>query len=138
MRNFFQLPRDGRVDFRMPVAVQVGPNGGIGIEKLAAFHVAQHRARAAGDDHRFAPEPVAHLRERMPDKLLIELSECVHEGFGKSPGAPASRGRVADPFKNCPVGRQCSNARHSVVTSSAEWAAVKVIRSRAVPRATVG
>ena len=43
-----------------------------------AMHVLEHRAMAADDDDRLAPEPVAHLRERMPDGGVIELSEPVH------------------------------------------------------------
>ena len=59
----------------MIVAVQIGPDGGIGVEIFAALNVAQHRALARHDHNRLAPQPVAHLRERMPDELLIEFCE---------------------------------------------------------------
>ena len=76
--RFFQLPLDGRVDFRMLMAVQVGPDGRIGVEIFAATHIAQHRAFAFDNHNRLAPQPVAHLRERMPDETVIKLSEPVH------------------------------------------------------------
>jgi hypothetical protein len=41
------------------------------------MHVFQERAFAAHDDERFALEPIAHLREGMPEVLLIEFSEPV-------------------------------------------------------------
>ena len=78
MRDFFQLPGNGRVDLGMPVAVQVRPDRGVGVEEFAAPHIAQHRAFALDDDQRFAAQPVAHLRERMPDKFLIQFCERVH------------------------------------------------------------
>ena len=121
MRDFLQLPCDGRVDFRMPVTVEICPDGSVGVEKLTAFHVAQHRAFAAGDDNRLALEPVAHLRERMPDEFLVEAGEFVH-----------------DDFKLEISGFKSARAHASSDTSAPECAAVSVTRSRAAPRATVG
>ena len=46
VRDFFQLPLNRRVDLRMIVAVQIGPDGGIGVEIFAALDIAQHRAFA--------------------------------------------------------------------------------------------
>jgi len=82
VRDFVQLPPNCRVDFWMPVAVQIGPNRGVGIKKLAPLHVAQHRALPGHDDQRLAAQPVAHLRKRMPDKFLVELGELVHASKG--------------------------------------------------------
>ena len=53
----------------MIVAVQIGPDGGVGVEIFPAVHIAQHRAFACNDDNRLALQPVAHLRERMPDDV---------------------------------------------------------------------
>jgi len=105
----------------MIVPVQIRPNGGIGVEVFFAVSIPQHRAFALNDYNRLALEPVAHLRERMPDVCVVELHEFVHGDFkfGISDVKPAS-------------------ARVSVATSSAVCAAVSVTRNRAAPRATVG
>ncbi len=78
MRDFFQLPRDRGVDGRVVVAVQVGPDRGVGIEIFPAARVLQDRPVAARDDDRFTFQPVAHLRERMPEVMVVELGESVH------------------------------------------------------------
>ena len=76
-----KLPGDGGVELRVVVAVQVRPNGRIGVEILAAARVPEHGA-AAGDDHnRLAPQPIPHLRKRVPDMGVIETGEPVHCGF---------------------------------------------------------
>src|SRR5215469_16278788 len=62
----------------MIVAVQIGPNGRIGVEIFAAFDVPEDGAFAGDDHNRLALEPVAHLREGMPDKLVVEFSERMH------------------------------------------------------------
>jgi len=61
----------------MIMSVQIGPDGGIGVEIFAALGVAKHCAPAAQDDDRIVPEPVAHLREGMPDVFLIGFRERV-------------------------------------------------------------
>ena len=63
-------------DLGMIVTVEVGPDGRVGVEILFAVDIAQHRALAFDNDDRLALEPVAHLRERMPDELVIELGEA--------------------------------------------------------------
>ena len=65
----------------MVVAVKIGPDGRIGVEIFAAVYVAQHRALAGNDDQRLAPQPVAHLRERMPDVPVIKFGKTVHLNF---------------------------------------------------------
>ena len=62
----------------MVMAMQIGPNGSVGIEVFASVSVLQPRAPSAHDDDRLAPEPIAHLGERMPEMLVIKLSEAVH------------------------------------------------------------
>ena len=93
--------------------VEVGPDGGVGIEILFAVNIAQHRSFTGRDDNRLAFKPVAHLGERMLDVGVVELSELVH--------AP-----------------KVFNARRSSAISDAVCAAVSVTRNRAAPRATVG
>jgi hypothetical protein len=41
----------------------------------------QQRALAADDYDRFAPLPVAHLRERMPDEFAVKRGQFVHGDF---------------------------------------------------------
>ena len=73
--DFFKLPRDRGIDGWMTVAMQIGPNGGIRIQIFPALGIDQGRALPAGNDNRFAPQPIAHLRERMPQILLIQPRE---------------------------------------------------------------
>ena len=79
MSDFCKLSLEGGVYFRMPVAVEIRPDGRVGIEITFAANIAQHGAVATGNDNRLAPLPVAHLRERMPDELAVELGEFVHQ-----------------------------------------------------------
>ncbi len=90
----------------MIVAVQVGPDGRVGIQIFAPANITQHCTLAGRDDNRLVLEPVAHLRERMPDKLAVELGELIH-GF------------------------KIFSAAVSSATSTAECAAVRVTRKRA-------
>ena len=78
VRNFPELPPDRRIDLRMVVAVQVRPDRGICVKIFASANVLQHRALAGRDHHRLAFQPVTHLGEWMPDKLLVEVCELVH------------------------------------------------------------
>ena len=78
MGDALELAAEGGVDFGMPVAVQVGPDGGVGIQVAAAVNIREPGALAGGDDDGFRAEPVAHLRERMPDVAVIKLGEGVH------------------------------------------------------------
>ena len=80
-RRLHGLPAPGRVQLRMIVPVQVGPDGGIGVEVFTAARVAQHGAPAGHDDDRLAPQPVAHLGEGTPDVGVVELGERVHFVF---------------------------------------------------------
>jgi hypothetical protein len=76
--DFSELFSDGGVYFGMVMAVEVGPNGGVGIEIFAAANVAQNRAAPGSDDDGLAFEPVAHLGEGMPDVLMVEPGELMH------------------------------------------------------------
>jgi len=78
VRDFPELPPDGRIELRMMVTVQVRPNRGIRVEIVASPNVAQHRALARDDDHWLALQPVTHLGEGMPDELVIKFGELVH------------------------------------------------------------
>jgi len=60
------------------VAVQIRPNRRIRIEIFTSANVAQNRAVARDNDHRLALQPVAHLREGMPDELMVKFGELVH------------------------------------------------------------
>ena len=78
MGNLLQLPRDGGVDFRVLMAVEIGPDAGVRVEIFAAVCIAEHGALAGRDEDRLALEPVAHLREGMPDVGVVEFRERVH------------------------------------------------------------
>src|ERR1043166_3346296 len=77
MRNFSQLPPQGRVDFFVLMPVQIRPDRRIRIEIFPATRVAQHRALTRANDNRLVPEPVPHLREGGPDKFLVELGDVI-------------------------------------------------------------
>jgi len=126
MGDFAELPFERGIDVGMTMPVQVRPDGGIGIEILAAVGVAQQGDLAFDDDDRLAFEPVLHLRERMPYVLLVKFGERVH-GYAYAIGA-AERHSFRLSFR----------AAKSWATSSAVCAAVTVRRKRARPRATVG
>src|SRR5215510_12019751 len=96
----------------MIMAVQVGPNGRIGIEIFPAFHIAQHRPLPFHNHNRFALEPIAHLRERMPEITVIQLSEEMHSIYNwlsaicywlfSPPTPPASRPTHERPLHRAP------------------------------------
>ena len=106
----------------MIVAVQVGPDGRVGVEIFPAINIAEERAFAFDNHNRLARQPVAHLRERMPDVRVIQFCQRMHFQF-----------LIYDLRLTI-----CSSARTSVATSAAECEAVRVTRKRAFPRATVG
>src|SRR5437867_7562403 len=62
----------------MIVPVQIGPDGGIAVEIFATAHVPEHCALSGNDEDRLAIEPVAHLRERVPEIRVVELSGLMH------------------------------------------------------------
>jgi hypothetical protein len=81
VRDFFQLEVNRRIDLGILMPMQVRPNRRIGIQVFSPSNVAQHSALAGGNDNRFTPQPVAHLREGMPDKPVIEFGKTVHLNF---------------------------------------------------------
>ena len=62
----------------MIVAVKIGPDGGVGVEILAAMDVLQHGSPALRDNDWLYLQPVLHLGEGMPDKLMVEFREAMH------------------------------------------------------------
>jgi hypothetical protein len=75
VRDPVELVPDGLVDFRAPVAVQIGPDRGVAIEVLAPILRLQHCAVPLDDDHRRVRGgiPVAHLREGMPKIGAVQV-----------------------------------------------------------------
>src|SRR4030081_2823536 len=65
----------------MIVAVDVCPNRRIPVDVFAATAVAQNRAMSFDQNQRFmiGCAPIAHVREWMPDKLLVSINQrlCV-------------------------------------------------------------
>src|SRR5437868_2595097 len=85
MGDFLQLALNGTIDLRVSMPVQVGPDGGIGIDVLTAVNIPQHCAPARRNDDGLPLEPVSHLGERVPDMPVIELGKLVHKGnFGST------------------------------------------------------
>ncbi len=122
VRDFLELPLDGGIDFGMIVSVEVGPDGRIGVEIFPTASVSKRRAFSFDNYNRLARQPVAHLRERMPDVRVIQFCQRMHFQF-----------LIYDLRFTI-----CSSARTSVATSAVECEAVRVTRRRAFPRATVG
>ena len=89
-----QLLFDGRDDARMPVTVDVRPDGGVAVYIFPPVLISQQRAAAAGDEQRLMLRraPVLHLREGMPEVRLVEAEEV---GGGKHMAREESRGRLA-------------------------------------------
>src|SRR5689334_11913765 len=79
--NFAELFGYGGVDPGMIVAMEVGPNGGIGVEIFAAFSIGENRAFAGSDDDGRMLEPIAHLGEGMPDVFMVEFGGVTHVGW---------------------------------------------------------
>src|ERR1700677_1880282 len=119
MRDFSQLPRDGRIDRRMAMPVQIGPDRRIRIEIFLALGVAQDRPFSRHDHDWLAFAPIPHLRERMPDKGPIQL-------------------RQRSQFQGAEVRLTERNAASNCSMSTSVCAAVTVKRNRAWPCATVG
>jgi hypothetical protein len=80
MRHVLQLLGDRPIQHWMAMAMDVGPDGRVGIEVPSAVTVFQP-CSLAGDQHQWlvlGRNPISHRRERMPDVGLVELDE----GFG--------------------------------------------------------
>ena len=74
MRNPVELVLDGLRNFRMPVTMEIRPDGRIRVNVLRAGHIAQHSALPRFNDDRFLFQPLFHLRERMPKILVVCFS----------------------------------------------------------------
>ena len=69
--HLLQLRRQGPVQLRPPVAVEVGPEGGDPVQVTVALEVKEVDALAPGDDQElFFPEAL-HLGEGMPEVLPV-------------------------------------------------------------------
>ena len=58
--------------------VNVGPDGRIGIEVLASFHIHQNGTFSRSDNYWLARQPVLHLSKGVPEELMIQLCDRVH------------------------------------------------------------
>jgi hypothetical protein len=77
MRDFPELPLDGRINNRVAVSMQVCPDGRISVKVFSPLGVFHHRAAPPHNHPRLFPQPVAHLREGVPYILLIQLPELI-------------------------------------------------------------
>src|SRR4051812_48662265 len=72
MGDFAELLLNGGIDPRMIMPVEISPNGRIGIQIFLPVSIPQNRAIARSNDNRLALQPIAHLRERMPDIFMVK------------------------------------------------------------------
>ncbi len=72
VRQLARLELERSIQPRMTMTVNIAPERRDTVEVALAFHVEQKAAFSARDDERF---PFGHLRERMPNYTLIELTE---------------------------------------------------------------
>ena len=78
MRDFAELFFDGAIHRRMAVSVHIGPDRRICIEILPPAAVPKRTPLPSHNDDRLFAQPIFHLRERMPDELLVELGQILH------------------------------------------------------------
>ena len=78
-----KLRREGAIQPRMPVTVEIDPDGRRAVEIFPSFRIDQTAAIALLDDHRNVLFPLLHLRERMPEVGMVPGGES--SSFG-SPG----------------------------------------------------
>ena len=73
VRHALQLLTNCGVDLRVPMSVQIGPNGRVAVDILAPFAVAQKHPLPFHQHQRFMfrRAPVPHLRERMPAMAFV-------------------------------------------------------------------
>lgn len=79
MRDLPQLLSNRGVDRGMVVAMEIDPDGRIGIQVFSAMNILQQGSLPSTDHDGLAPEPIAHLCERMPNVPVIELSDAMHD-----------------------------------------------------------
>ncbi len=124
LRNFSELTPYRGIDSSILMPVQIRPDRGIRVQVFTTVDVTENRTSARHNHDGLLLEPISHLRKRMPDVPLVELSEGMHH-IGVT-GAGAIEGRVR------------ARALISPETCSAVCDALAVIRNRAAPRATAG
>ena len=78
MGDFIELTPDGGVELWVIMPVQIGPDGGVGIQVFASMDVFQGRALAANQHDGLAFQPVPHLGEGVPEIFVVQFSEKMH------------------------------------------------------------
>src|SRR5687768_8599504 len=78
MRNFAELFFNRLIDRRMPVTVEIRPNRGIRVQILPPATVPDRASFPSHNDDRLFAQPIFHLRERMPDELMVQFAEILH------------------------------------------------------------
>ena len=87
MRDLSELRRERTIQLRMPVTVNIDPDGRRAVEILPALGVDEIGPFALLDDQRCFLFPLLHLRERMPEIGMVPGREwktlgCVlHDGW---------------------------------------------------------
>src|SRR3989304_51349 len=75
-----ELGAEGSIDRRLPMAVDVDPEGGDAVEVAPPVCIDEDAPLAALDDRVALPQPVLHLGERVPDVSFVVLPEPMAAG----------------------------------------------------------
>ena len=88
MGNLLELILERTIDLLAPMSVEVGPNGGIGVDVFPSVGVGDHGTVALKNQDGLALGPLLHLSERMPNMAQIKFRKRIHE----SKSMPAVKG----------------------------------------------
>ena len=66
-----QLVTDSLINLPLLVAVDIGPETGYSVNVLSAVRILQVNPFTSLHDQRVLPDPILHLRERVPQVLLV-------------------------------------------------------------------
>ena len=75
MRDLIQLPLDRTVERRMPMAMEVDPDGGGAIQILLPFHIDQVGPFSSLDNERLFLFPFLHLSEGVPEVSVVPIDQ---------------------------------------------------------------
>ena len=77
MRHALELSANRIVELFLSMAVNVAPKRRHPVQILPPVYIDQKIALGAADDTRLLPQPILHLRERMPEIAMIEFFQLI-------------------------------------------------------------
>ena len=113
VRDLVELLVDARAQGRVVVAVQVHPERGDAVEVAVPLGVDQVVALAALDHHGLAVQPLAHLRERVPERALVARLQVARALAHRRSSAKAATTRAMSAAR-VRAGRRQPDARGAV------------------------